>query len=76
MDKVNIIMNNRFFNVGVRASLLLGTVVLFGYVGLSDKVFNPYFENKVERVYFTRPDYANKSVIFYQRDQPHTIREV
>ena len=56
--------------------MLAGTVMLFGYVGVSGKIFNPFSENKVERVYYAKPDYANKSIIFYERDVPHTVREV
>lgn len=63
-------------SVAVKGSLVVASIGLLSYIGLSNKMSNPYFENRVERVYYTKPDYANKSVIFYYRDIPHTIREV
>jgi hypothetical protein len=61
-------------SIAAKGACLAASAGILGYIALSDRISNPFSENRVERVYYTKPDYANKSVNFYYRDVPHKIR--
>ena len=63
-------------NYLIRFSLLSGSLLIFGFIGLNDKMSNPFNSNRTEKIYYSKPDYANKSIIFYYEEVPHTIREI